>query len=204
MRTTRTRIGTLCAAALLALGIGVAGERLEARGAAHAAAAGGQDPAAPPPGRANRPQPPDASTVPTGELVNMLDTYAIVQAQQALSLDDEKYGPFVTRLKRLQEARRRNQRERNQILQDLRRLAGAQAATPVDEGAVRERLRALRDHDERAAAEMRKAYDAVDEVLDVRQQARFRLFEETIERRKLDLLMRARERAARGNGTASR
>jgi phosphoglycolate phosphatase-like HAD superfamily hydrolase len=142
--------------------------------------------------------------VPTGELVNMLDTYAIVQAQQALSLDDEKYGPFVTRLKRLQEARRRNQRERNQILQDLRRLAGAQAATPVDEGAVRERLRALRDHDERAAAEMRKAYDAVDEVLDVRQQARFRLFEETIERRKLDLLMRARERAARGNGTASR
>jgi phosphoglycolate phosphatase-like HAD superfamily hydrolase len=142
--------------------------------------------------------------VPTGELVNMLDTYAIVQAQQALSLDDEKYGPFVTRLKRLQEARRRNQRERTQLLQDLRRLAGAQAATPVDEGAVRERLRALRDHDERAAAETRKAYDAVDEVLDVRQQARFRLFEETIERRKLDLLMRARERAARGNGTASR
>ena len=48
--------------------------------------------------------------------------------------------------------------------------------------------RALRDHDERATAEMRKAYETLDEVLDVRQQARFRIFEETIERRKLDLV----------------
>jgi hypothetical protein len=42
----------------------------------------------------------------------------------------------------------------------------------------------------------------VDEVLDVRQQARFRMFEDMIERRKLDLLMRARQRAAgrRGGG----
>jgi len=37
----------------------------------------------------------------------------------------------------------------------------------------------------------------VDEVLDQRQQARFRMFEESIERRKLDLLMRARDGAAR-------
>jgi hypothetical protein len=67
----------------------------------------------------------------------------------------------------------------------------------VDEAAVRERLRALREHDERSAAEIRTAYDALDEILDFRQQARFRVFEETIERRKLDLLVRARERAAR-------
>jgi hypothetical protein len=38
----------------------------------------------------------------------------------------------------------------------------------------------------------------VDEVLTPRQQARFRLFEERIEQQKLDLLMRARARAARG------
>jgi hypothetical protein len=136
------------------------------------------------------------STLPTAELVTMLDTYAIVQAQQALALDDEHYGRFVTRLKRLQEVRRRNQRDRNQILQALRRLTAPQAGS-VDEAAVRDRLRALREQDDRAAAELRKAEDAVDEVLTVRQQARFRLFEETIERRKLDLLVRARERAAR-------
>jgi hypothetical protein len=136
------------------------------------------------------------SILPTAELVTMLDTYAIVQAQQALALDDEHYGRFVTRLKRLQEVRRRNQRDRNQILQALRRLTAPQAGS-VDEAAVRDRLRALREEDDRAAAELRKAEDAVDEVLTVRQQARFRLFEETIERRKLDLLVRARERAAR-------
>jgi Spy/CpxP family protein refolding chaperone len=137
-----------------------------------------------------------------GEVVAMLDAYAVVQAQEALQLNDSQYAPFVTRLKKLQETRRRNQQTHNQIVQELRRLAGPQAAPPFDEAAIRDRLRALRDLDDRSALELRKAYDAVDEVLDVRQQARFRMFEDMIERRKLDLLMRARQRAAgrRGGG----
>jgi septal ring factor EnvC (AmiA/AmiB activator) len=161
-----------------------------------------QDPPAAP-NRGNRPDPSDPlAPVSTGELVNMLDTYAIVRAQAELTLSDAQYAQFVTRLKRLQEARRRNQRERNQILQDLRRLTGPLAQAPADETVVRERLKALRDHDERATVEMRKAYETLDEVLDVRQQARFRIFEETIERRKLDLVLRARERANRpGRGS---
>jgi hypothetical protein len=143
-------------------------------------------------GRANRPP---ADSLSANELVNMLDAYALVQAQQALTLNDAQYMQFVTRLKRLQETRRRNQRDRNQIVRELNNLAGPQASTPVDENAIRDRLKALREHDERAAADLRKAYDTLDEVLDVRQQARFRIFEEMIERRKLDLLVRARERA---------
>jgi hypothetical protein len=140
----------------------------------------------------------EAGAPSVGELVNMLDTYAIVQAQTALSLDDSKYGEFVNRLKRLQQTRRRTTRARNQILGDLRRLT--QAGTPVDETAIRERLKALRDHDEQAAAEMRKAYDDLDRVLDARQQARFRIFEEAMERKKLDLLMRAQQnRTGRGD-----
>jgi hypothetical protein len=139
-----------------------------------------------------------------GEVVAMLDAYAVVQAQEALDLNDTQYGQFVTRLRKLQEARRRNQQARNQILQELRKLAGQQATPPFDEHSIRERLRALRDHDDRAAAELKRAYDALDEVLDVRQQARFRTFEEMLERRKLDLLMRARQGAARrGSGTGS-
>ena len=122
--------------------------------------------------------------------------------QDALALNDTQYGEFVTRLKKLQETRRRNQQARNQILQELRKLAGPQATPPVDENGIRDRLKALREHDDRAAAELRRAYDALDEVLDVRQQARFRAFEEILERRKLDLLMRARQGAARrGSGT---
>jgi hypothetical protein len=126
----------------------------------------------------------------------MLDTYAVVQAQEVLQLDDARYGQFVVRLKKLHATRRKNQQARNQIVQELRRLSAAQAAS-ADENAIRERLKALHEADERAAADLRQAYDRVDELLSVTQQARFRVFEENIERRKLDLLVRARERAAR-------
>ena len=129
-----------------------------------------------------------------GELITMLDTYAIVQAQEVLQLTDDQYGQFVTRLKRLQQVRRQNTRARNHILQELRRLS---QETTVDDNAIRLRLKALQDHEVTAADELRRAYASVDEVLDTRQQARFRLFEERMELRKLDLLMRARNRAAR-------
>lgn len=129
------------------------------------------------------------------EVVNMLDAYAIVQAQNALELNDSQYGQFVARLKRLQETRRRNGQARNRLLVELRKLT---AGAGADDNAIRQRLKTLRELDEQAAQTLRRDYDAVDEVLDVRQQARFRIFEERLERQKLDLLMRARDRAARG------
>ena len=129
------------------------------------------------------------------EVVNMLDAYAMLQAQNALQLSDEQYGRFVSRLKRLHQTRRQAQQERHRLIQQLRRQAGPQAGS-TDENAIRTSLKALRELDERAAREERQAYDAVDELLDARQQARFRIFEETLERRKLDLLLRARQGAA--------
>ena len=63
----------------------------------------------------------------------------------------------------------------------------------ADEGMLKERLTALQELESRTAAEMRRAYNAIDEVLDVRQQARFRVFEDQVERRKVELLMRARQ-----------
>ncbi len=129
------------------------------------------------------------------EVLNMLDAYALVQAQNALQLSDNQYGDFVARLKRLQQTRRRAQQGRNGLLSELRRLTAPQVQQ-MDEATVRERLRQLKEHDVKTAAEMKAAYDAVDEILDLRQQARFRVFEETLERRKLDLLMRARRNAA--------
>ena len=149
---------------------------------------------------AERPQRNRAGGLGNGELVNMLDTYAIVQAQEALQLADDKYGQFVSRLKRLQQIRRQNTQARNRVLQELRRLT--QAPTP-DENALRTQLKVLQDLEMSAADELRRAYAAVDEVLDPRQQARFRIFEEQLERRKLDLLMRARDRAARGRAGGS-
>jgi murein L,D-transpeptidase YcbB/YkuD len=138
---------------------------------------------------------PDDPALTPVEVLNMLDAYALVQAQNFLALTDSQYGEFVARLKKLQATRRRNQQARNGLLVELRKLTNP-GVQQLDEPAVRERLRQLRDQDARAAAEMKTAYDALDEVMDLRQQARFRIFEEMIERRKLDLLMRARRNAS--------
>ena len=133
-----------------------------------------------------------------GELANALDRYALVQAQRMLQLDDAQYLQFMPRLKSLQATRRRNTVARARLVQNLRRLVGARAQGEPDEKAILESLSALREHDERALRELQVAYDAVDEVLKVRQRARFRLFEENIENRKLELLMKARARPPAG------
>lgn len=138
----------------------------------------------------------DASdALPEGQLLIMLDSYAMFQAQQQLSISDDKFGVFAGRLKKLQDARRRNQRERHRLVVELRKLVSPRSPAPGDEAAILAQLAKLKDHDKRAAAELQQAYDALDDVLDARQQARFRIFEEQIEQRKLDLLMRAREKA---------
>ena len=142
-----------------------------------------------------------ATRLPDAALADMLDTYAIVQAQTRADDCRRQYGTFAARLKKLQNVRRRNQRQRQQLVRELFRMAGPRATVPADESAIRNQLAALRDHDERAAVELRQAYDALDEVLDTRQQARFRVFEEQIERRKLDLLVRARARALQKSHT---
>jgi cell fate (sporulation/competence/biofilm development) regulator YlbF (YheA/YmcA/DUF963 family) len=133
--------------------------------------------------------PPAEDTVSPAEIQRLFDAYVVMQAQQALELSDEQFPRFLARVKTLQEARRRGQMQRNRMLQELRRLS---QTTGQDE-ALRAQLKALNDLDARVGAETRQALDGVDQVLDLRQQARFRLFEEQMERRKVDLLMRARQ-----------
>ena len=135
----------------------------------------------------------NAPALTNAQVIAMLDAYAIVEAQNFLQLNDDQYAQFVARLKRLQDARRRNMQMRNKMLMELRRLTAPAAAT--EEATLRERVQALRAFDEQAAQAMRREYEAVDEVLDIRQQARFRILEDRMELRKLDILMRARERA---------
>ena len=128
-----------------------------------------------------------------GEIQKLFDAYLVMEAQQALALTDQQYPQFVSRLRLLQDTRRKNQQERNQLMNQLQRLTNPRQPASGDESTIKERLAALHDLDARNAAEMRKAYAALDEVLDVRQQARFRVVEEQIERRKIELLMRARQ-----------
>lgn len=174
----------------------LAGFVLAIAGAPAAARAQAQPPA-PQPGQG--PQLPAGRPISAGEIQKLFDAYTLMQAQDALRLSEAQYGRFVTRLKALQDARRRHQQTRNQILVDLRRLTNPEAGT-VDESLITARLKAFRDEEDRAAAELRTAYDGVDETLDVRQQARFRLFEERMEQQKLELLMRVRQTARSQRG----
>jgi hypothetical protein len=147
---------------------------------------------------AGRGDTPALSSAKPADLVNALDRYALAQARRTLQLTDAEYQRVMPRLKHLQQTRRRNMVARNRLMQDLRRLAGPRASGEPDENAVLDALRALREHDERSLRDVQAAHDAVDEVLTPRQRARFRLFEENLEARKLDLLMRSRTRPAPG------
>jgi Spy/CpxP family protein refolding chaperone len=139
-----------------------------------------------------RAAPGNAPLVTPLELERWFDSYVLLQAQETLRLTDAQFPRFLARLKALQDTRRRNVQARRQILNTIGRLL---KATPFEEAQTRDQLKALRDLDVKAAEELRKAYDALDEVLDAAQQARYRVFEEVVERRKIDLLMKARQRA---------
>ena len=135
------------------------------------------------------------------ELQRLFDAYVLMQAQDDLSLNDEQYPRFLGRVKVLQDARRRADMERRRIVQELRRLTQPRATT-LDEARVKERLKALDDLHVRSAAEIQQAQASLDEVLTLRQQARFRIFEEMMEQRKMDLLMRARQQNRPRAGSA--
>ena len=149
-----------------------------------------------PPAPAPAPAPPSGpeAAISAGQIQRWFEAYTVLQAQEALNLSEAQYGRFVTRLKGLQDARRKHQVARNQIMGDLRRLTNPQTGSN-DEASLTERLKALRDEDDRTAADLRKGYEGVDETLDTRQQARFRIFEERMEQQKLELLMRTRQNA---------
>lgn len=129
-----------------------------------------------------------------GEIQRLFDAYTAVQAQEALGLDDVEFGRFLPKLKALQDTRRRVEVERQRRTNELARLLGP--AQRVDDAQLREHLRMLADLDTKAHDDVRAAHAAVEQVLDVRRQARFRVFEMQMERRKFELVLRARRAEA--------
>ncbi|MEQ1870645.1 MAG: hypothetical protein ABL961_11535 [Vicinamibacterales bacterium] len=150
-----------------------------------------------PQGRPNRPRAggplaplgPDPRVSP-GEIQRLFDAYVVMQAQQALELTDQQYGPFLSRVRALQDVRRRADVERTRRIQVLRQTTNDPASNDND---LWSQLKELRAFNERTAGEISRAEDSVNEALTVRQQARYHLFQEMMERRKVDLLMRARQ-----------
>jgi len=132
------------------------------------------------------------AAVSPAEIQRMLDGYMLIQAQDVLQLTDEQFSKFMTRVRTWQETRRRTQGERLRMVQELRRMLAGRGG-PIDEGTIKERLKALDEFETRANGEIQQQRDTIDEGLNPIQQARFRVFEETMEQRKIELLMRARQ-----------
>ena len=164
---------SVAASALLLAAVDTAGaqpRRVRAQAAAQARADGaGADPA---------------------ELARLFDAYTVMQAQEVLGLDEARFGPFVTRLRALQDMRRRHLRARAVVMREMRQLL----QTPGNDAALKEKLDGLARLEATTRADEQRARDAVDEILDVRQRARFRLLEQQLELRKLELVNRARAR----------
>ena len=158
------------------------------------------NPAAPP----QLPPLPDAAAISAPQIQRWFEAFTVIQAQEALESVRSAVRPVRHPA---QSAAGVAAKAPAGAQPDHGRPAQAHQSArpaPTTRRQLADRLKALRDEDERGAAELRRRYEAVDETLDVRQQARFRIFEERMEQQKLELLMRARQNArnaARGRAT---
>jgi Spy/CpxP family protein refolding chaperone len=140
--------------------------------------------------QAQQPPSEEGAAVTPAEIQRMFDSYALMQAQEQLQIKDDQFPQFLTRFKALQDIRRQALQQRARRVVELRRLLNA---PQPDEAAIREQVRGLDEIEERSHADVKKAYEAIDQILSVPQQAKFRVFEELMERRKLELVTRARQ-----------
>jgi hypothetical protein len=131
------------------------------------------------------------------QLQAYIDAFLVVEAQRQLQLTDEQYGAFVPKLMRLQAVRRQHVMQRRRLLDDLNGLMNAEG---TKDEALAEKVRALDDLPARANGELRKAYEEIDALLTPVQRAKLRMFEERLERRKIEMLGKLTPAGA-GRGT---
>ena len=131
---------------------------------------------------------PGAAGAPADQLQvqRLLDAWALVQAKDQLQLTDEQYPGFVARLTKLHDTRRRMAMERRRLMGELRMLLG-QSPAAKDE-ALTTKIRAIDEMTKRGTEEAQQAALEIDGVLTPWQRGRYRLFEELVERRKIEML----------------
>lgn len=123
------------------------------------------------------------------EVQQLFDAFELVRAEEMLDLSTKQFPEFVVRLKARQEGRREAQRERQSMLRELVRLVGD---ADTEDALLEKRLEALSTHERETVENQAAALRDIDSILDTRQRVRFRMFNQAMERRRLELLMRAR------------
>ena len=79
-------------------------------------------------------------TASPAEIQGMFDAYALMQAQEQLTISDEQFAQFLTRFKALQDVRRKSLMERARLVAEIRRLLNQPQG---DEAQLKDRLKAL-------------------------------------------------------------
>ena len=182
MRKSGSRTRLVAATAMFCLGF------LAVPAAALAQGTGQEPPVRPARGQgsAQRPAlPPVGRGMNAMQLQQHLDAFALIQAEQQLKLSTEQYAVFAPKLIRMQTVRRRMLQARRRLLNELNQLLTAQ--TTSDE-AITEKTKAFDDVNRQGNDELIRAYQDLDSSLTPWQRGRFRLLEEQMERRKLELL----------------
>ena len=116
----------------------------------------------------------------------MLDSWAVTTAERRLQLSREQNPVFYVAFRDLQALRRQHRLRRFRLIGELRQLTRPAATT--DEATLTARTKAVDDLEVQWAQEEARAIAAVDRVLTAVQRARFRVFEEEMELKKLDLI----------------
>ena len=131
------------------------------------------------------------------EIQAQFDAYLVAQAESVLQVSEEQYPQFVRRVRALQQVRRQARIERTRLISRLNaalRAGGREAGRGnADDTALATAIREIDDHEGATLAEVRRAYAALDEVLTPWQRARFRVLEDQLQQKQLDMMMRARQ-----------
>lgn len=125
------------------------------------------------------------------EIQMQFDAYVIAQAEGVLQISEEQYPQFVRRVRALQMARREARMRRNRLVAQLAQLA--RNRENVDEARLAAATRAIDEHERATPGEIARAFASLDEVLTPWQRARFRVLEDQLEQKKLDMVLRARQ-----------
>jgi hypothetical protein len=125
------------------------------------------------------------------EIQAQFDAYMIAQAETALQISEEQYPQFVRRVRALQAVRRDARIARNRLLAQLG--AALRNREAVDEARLNAAMRALDEQERTAVLEIQKAFAGIDELLTPWQRGRFRVLEDQLQQKMMDMLVRARQ-----------
>ena len=125
------------------------------------------------------------------EIQAQFDAYFIGQAESVLQITDDQYAPFVRRVRTLQGVRRESRVQRNRMLAQLGQMLRQRDS--IDDARLAAATKAIDDHARNTALDVQKAFAAIDEVLTPWQRARFRVLEDQLEQKMLEMVIRARQ-----------